>query len=643
MEQGKPILKQRIVEIDTAAEDPFAFAPAARKAISPNSSSGNDRTESANEGPSKTETEGLATAASLRARLLRIRGQCPVDGECNGSRIIQPTSSTYISYPKDYFDKGIATFGRLTSKETRVSEHDDDMLAVIDVFKTFHAALSQEPNQRTDDLRHEIKSNLSITIEHITNCIGFAFNCVDSITNADISVPLVSVTVATLMALVRDKYFETNVSQDDLVLLLRGTTTAMLDSRLSENSGTSLQLVKAMNKAAISCSQFSARHTSLQALLTILLQLTLEVPMDIDHEYFNNRQARVLRKLFLKVIDKEEKTVCPFSTTQVDMESLLCYMEDVLVALRANGRSIESDDECSDLIRCLVRSIIKSYEGTEVLRHQIDDLGIDPRASCLGELISFCEQEPEAEASNSPPEAMPSTLAVTSEAVLVPSVASLVSALGRSKEGPERQAALEALREYKNNHGDTELNAHLQKDVSPAFRDFIEGQLRGGEPSPEKMSYDSAASNDVSERLRNLRSRLQASVQTVPSNEEEEQQVPEEAKPPSPADTPPLVSSPNKRASGIPSPSARGSRLARPSPSRLPQPKKTSLSSAVGGQAPQRSPPRLATAAAQPSLPSTTTTTANEAESASTSTQMAGRAAQLRARLEAMKVQNQQG
>ena len=546
MEQGNLMPKQRVVEVDTKTGDPFAFAPAARKGISPSSACSNDRTESSTDGASKTDTESLATAASLRARLLRIRGQAPADGASNGSRIIQQTATTtFVSYPGDYFDKGVATLGSLTSKDTRVSENDDDILASIDVFKTFHAALSQEQNQGTDDLRHAIKSHLSITIENITNCVSFALDRVDSATNADISVPLLSVALATQMALVRDEDFATNVTQDDLVLLLRGITAALLDSRLSGNSGTSFQLVKAMNKAAVQSATNAARHTSLQALLTIQQQLSLEVPVDSDHEHFNSRQSRVLRKLFLKVVEKEERTVCPFSTTQVDMESLLCCMEDVLAALRDNGHSVDSDDDCSDLIRCLVRAIIKANEGTGVLRHQIDDLGIDPLSSCLGEMISFCsmDQKPDAAAaSNVPLEAPPATLPVVSEAVVVPSVAPLVSALVRSKQGPERQTALEALREYKNKHGDTELDAHLQENVSAAFRDFIEGQLHGGEPSPEKMSYDSSASN-VSERLRILRSRLQGSVQTVPSQDEVEQQQQQqhnvapdddETKPPSP-------------------------------------------------------------------------------------------------------------
>jgi hypothetical protein len=657
------VLKQRVVEVDRNAGDPFAFAPSARKTISPNSTCSNDRTESSNEGRSKTDTDSLATAASLRARLLRIRGQAPTDGESYGSRNIQHTASTsaLVSSPKDYFDKGVATLGRLTSKETRVSENDDDILASIDVFKTFHASLSQEPSQATDDLRHVIKSHLSTTIENITNCVSFAFNCVDSATNADISVPLLSVALATQMALVRDEEFATNVSQDDLVLLLRGITSALLDSRLSGNSGTSFQLVKAMNKAAVQSTTNAARHTSLQALLTIQQQLSLEVPIDSDHEHFNSRQARVLRKLFLKVVEKEERTTCPFSTTQVDMESLLCCMEDVLAALRSNGHSIDSDDDCTDLIRCLVRSIIKSYEGTEVLRRQIDDLGIDPMLSCLSEMISYCtmDRKPDAEPSNvAPPETLLSTLPVTTalpvttETIVVPSVASLVSALVRSKEGVERHAALEALREYKNKRGDTELDAHLQENVSAAFRDFIESQLHGGEPSPEKVSYDSSASN-VSERLRVLRSRLQGSVQTVPSNDEEQQQeqnVPDEndeAKPPSPpggADNNPLVSSPTKRAaSGLPSPTsaARGSRLARPSPSRLPQPKRTSLSSAGAQQQPAAPSSTTATTATSAAVSSTAarTTTTIQTETAG----LPGRAAQLRARLEAMKEQNKQG
>ena len=66
------------------------------------------------------------------------------------------------------------------------------------------------------------------------------------------SIPLLSVCLATLMALFRDPALSTLVSQENLTLLIRETGTALLDSRLSSTSdldeATGAQMVRAINK-----------------------------------------------------------------------------------------------------------------------------------------------------------------------------------------------------------------------------------------------------------------------------------------------------------------------------------------------------------------------------------------------------------
>jgi len=66
------------------------------------------------------------------------------------------------------------------------------------------------------------------------------------------SVPLLSVCLATLMALFRDPDLSVLISLEDLMLLIREAGTALLDSRLAASSeldeATSSQMVRAINK-----------------------------------------------------------------------------------------------------------------------------------------------------------------------------------------------------------------------------------------------------------------------------------------------------------------------------------------------------------------------------------------------------------
>lgn len=69
------------------------------------------------------------------------------------------------------------------------------------------------------------------------------------------SIPLLSVCLATLMALFRDNELSQKVSQDNLMLLIRQTGTALLDPRLATSSvldeATSSQMVRALNKVRL--------------------------------------------------------------------------------------------------------------------------------------------------------------------------------------------------------------------------------------------------------------------------------------------------------------------------------------------------------------------------------------------------------
>eukprot|EP00977_Amphora_coffeiformis_P028440 scaffold35161_cov153-Amphora_coffeaeformis.AAC.4 len=327
------------------------------------------------------------------------------------------------------------------------------------------------------------------------------------------SIQLLSVGLATLIALFKDNELAMQVTQEDLMLLIRETATALLDPRLVPGASvldeaTSTQMVRAINKTTISAASGVPRHTSLQALLTIQQQLCLEPSDDPESGAFHRRMSRVITKLFARVVRHEEGLPAPFSPETIDMEALVCIMEDTLVACSQAGNDHGASDRdtieiCSDLVRTLVQSIVKTYGGPSRLLNFMNDLGID-ESSELGKLVQSLTKGPVSQ--NLEKNLPPRPNAETSRG---PSVGVLVSAFVNAKEPGERQNALSALRAYKQENGESELKTHLEQ-VSPAFRAFLEEQLSAlNEPSPEKGTPDKTSS--MSERLRNLRSRIAGS------------------------------------------------------------------------------------------------------------------------------------
>jgi hypothetical protein len=94
--------------------------------------------------------------------------------------------------------------------------------------------------------------------------IGFGFNCHDLQCSAGMSVPLLSVNLASLMAIFRSEDLATKVAVDDLTILIREAGKALLDRRLASSSSstdesklddaTSTQMVRAINKVSFQIS-----------------------------------------------------------------------------------------------------------------------------------------------------------------------------------------------------------------------------------------------------------------------------------------------------------------------------------------------------------------------------------------------------
>jgi hypothetical protein len=497
--------------------------------------------------------------------------------------------------------------------------------------------------------------------------VVFAFNCEFPENTAGMSIPLLSVALATLMALFRDKRLSLNVTQDALALLIREAGKALLDPRLAVSShhamtsqldeSTSSQMVRAINKLAVQAATGSPRDVSIEALLALQLQLCTVGNETAADAAFNSRLSRIVTKLFAKVLKAEAASAEPFSPETVDMEAVICALEDMLVATSfapgaPNRNRQDAVETCSNMGRSLLIPILnaRGEGGIEEFRAMMDELGIHSRDSKLGLLVTSCESEldfstskkvekqeapvPPAPASPSRPPSM--------------TVASLVSELGSAPEGPERVAAAAALRRYNELHGKAELHDHL-RDVSETFRSYIMEQLEESSSStPERRAVGEKNGQSMSERIRLLRSKLnatEAAVQSAVEPTETAKMTVETEERTSSAAASSQPTTPSR--SRIPGPSTPSRRSvageARLTPSRIP---KMSSSTATASQSTTALSLRERLAAAQKSRANKAAAETSEslagtdALGAGSNTSAYGHAAALRARLEAVKQQS---
>ena len=211
-------------------------------------------------------------------------------------------------------------------------------------------------------------------------------------------------------------------------------------------------------------------------------------------------------KLFMRVVKAEESTFKPFSSASLDVEALLCCLEDSLVACQKvvdQGLPDDGIEASQNLARVLVLALMRERGDASTLLLMMEELEIDTYASSLGALMSSCSAE--------------LGYSYTKPARGADrDVSALVSAVGSARDGPERDLAVDALRQYTDTHGNDGLNTHLA-EVSSTFRAFILEQLDGS--SSEKAEETSAKSttSSMSERIKNLRSKITATEAVVQS------------------------------------------------------------------------------------------------------------------------------
>jgi hypothetical protein len=654
------------------------LAPKVRRSIDPTKKTkpGTVYAQVANSGVHDTGIQNESGAADLRARLLKIREKRDIpdilhDTETMKESDMELTYSTDSQDMEIFYEGGVVQLTELVSLTLPILDDSLELQAAVETLKKFHAALSKQQTSlpglstlQLSRLRQLLLSHLSGTIGYLSKLIGFSFKCGYPEFNSGISIPLLSVCLASLMALFRDPDVSAAVEQAPLTILVRETGTALLDARLSTSSGflpeaTTTQMVRAFNRLSVQAATGAARHVALMALMDLLQSASLVDPDTLSSEKhaFDSRLSRLLSKLFMRVIKAEEAASEPFNPNSVDLEAILCSMEDFLNTRHTTGNLLGSSDVCTGVMQSLADALIRA-RGVKKLRSIMKDLDIGPvslLASFIqniegtdGDKMTFTVSEHVALNVSSPQKVSTMPLFKASRSLSLISdvstdAAALVSALASSNAGPEREAALEALRQYKLTHGDDGLIAHLQ-EVSSPFRAFIEQQIAGAEglaSTTKKVEEENIGS--MSERLNSLRSRLGANESTTstPKNEPTATKL-LNATNDSPTGTilnatrvssmgtstkqTQSVSAASHIPSSIASHRSLGSRLAKSTPSKLAQPSPSKLSS---------------TSTLRERLEASQMNRRVLAGPNEVSTSL-GRAAALRARLEAVKQKNRQ-
>jgi hypothetical protein len=174
----------RSVDADISTEDPFAFSLASRKSPLPLGTS--TETTRAVEKPKtnetdtdrvlRAETDSVGAAATLRARLLKIRekGRLPDDGIALNSLEQDIMNDGDASLALEY-SNGMLAVKNLFQQNVPVHEDNESLFLCVESLKKFHAALSKQQNsiaglspQQLVMLRQFIAKNVNETIEQLT-------------------------------------------------------------------------------------------------------------------------------------------------------------------------------------------------------------------------------------------------------------------------------------------------------------------------------------------------------------------------------------------------------------------------------------------------------------------------------------------
>jgi len=449
--------------------------------------------------------------------------------------------------PKVHDDAISKQINEFLETPSPLSDSHPIMLSGMDALRKLHAALSKNSSASSNfdvtemkKIRNDVIDDTSYFVNLLSRVMNYAFGGTHSPGDQpfDISVHILSVTLAVAMAIFRDALLSTSVSERSLSGLIGEAATALLDPRLGDSSNldgsTRSQLVKAINKLAIQAAISAKRQNAFHALLNLQLKYCTTSAKSINDEEkvsLNNRLSRVITKLFSRLIKLEDASDSPFSI--VDMGALLRSSEKALCSCdeirtqegytTLSSLITESDDTkspmsaCVSMLKLLVQSLLKANEDSGGL-HQVRDIlsceGIDPVNSFIGKLLSSCVPEEDLQHVNTNTFTRKLTTGEINR-----KVASLVSEIGNASDDAQRNKALVVLSDFSSKH-DIDIDSHLAH-LSAPFRAFILQQIQSLKAEQEEQSAEepnSLKTQAMSGRLKMLRAKLhntEAAVQPV--------------------------------------------------------------------------------------------------------------------------------
>jgi len=339
------------------------------------------------------------------------------------------------------------------------------------------------------ELRSTIKENLPFVVARLASVLRYSLRCGTASNPDGFSLPLISISVATLMAIVMDSTLSILITEEVLVVVLHRVISALLDRHLTgksklgshhSNKAATKKIFKAINKLAHQSTLRVRMHISFQSLLSLQLQICSACIQEgistTDVDNVQNRMSQIISKLFLEVITKLEREEEPVSLLNTNLTFLLESLEDILKKTRyvkdvsdSGSHStavgiLDSDFICDDrmtpvlkLGRMLMLALLKSKTNENVKKFT----NALPEVSLVKRLYQSCCTDIGVTPVN-----------VQSEGCDIRCLSELIYAVGRAKEGEEKVHVFENLRNFVEEHNGIDIENHLST-LSAPFREYI--------------------------------------------------------------------------------------------------------------------------------------------------------------------------
>mmetsp|Transcript_363 Transcript_363/g.549 ORF Transcript_363/g.549 Transcript_363/m.549 type:complete len:1476 (+) Transcript_363:109-4536(+) len=538
---------------------------------------------------SKREANSGA-AASLRERLRQIRDRHQPEGNQSLSPV--PPSVQFSASrdgppspprPNTLIRSIMEDVDDLLGQQIPLGKNTDKSSLALVGLRKIHAALSNGSTDSTgtdplilSQLRDEIKFKVSFCVFKLAQMLEFGFRCGSPTHAGGISIPLISVSIAGLMAIFIDSDLAPRVSESAVSITIRQASSSLLDHRLSATSAsaeygldpsTCKKMVKAINKLAIQATHGAKRDISFQSLLSLQLQFCLgaieqNVPSS-DVSNAHHRMSRIITKLFGRVLKAEANEPTSFSSNNFDLEAVLGSLETVLSKSQMPGSSYSvalsdtsditdldsmSGDKmapCRNMCNTFMIDLLKakqSQNNASEVKIALRKLGYLKETHSGRLFITCCNElgldslvSPE-KGHTSPTQSFPNPNDGNYDA---DQLSELIFAVGGAEEDEDRIDALEDLRAFVDAHPGINLESHLS-GLSAPFRKFILEQMKSPfrpplrESSRSLLSGYSSSVQDrsvtvsantvsnqenmtMSEKLRYLKHKINAAEETAQS------------------------------------------------------------------------------------------------------------------------------